>query len=92
MTEKIKQEIRLPVWSLTFIFTILVGLISFIIGTTAASQKIKDDIVHNARKIEIVEKELETKASKEKVDLIYNAVLRLETKIDNLNNGSTQHK
>lgn len=92
MTEKIKQEIRLPVWSLTFIFTILVGLISFIIGTTADSQKIKDDIVHNARKIEIVEKELDTKASKEKVDLIYNAVLRLETKIDNLNNGSTQHK
>jgi hypothetical protein len=75
-----------PRWAWSVILTAFLGLMSFTIGASAGNQKIKDNIESNRETIQRdyieLKNELDTKASKEKVDLTYEAVIRIEGKLD----------
>lgn len=95
MTEKMNQQIKIPVWATGIILTLFLTLMSFTVSISANNQEMRSDISTNKRDISMheievkdqmkhLEEELEKKASEEKVDLIYQTVLRLEDKIDKL--------
>jgi len=76
----------MPKWAWSIIFTVILALMSFGISAIAGNQKMKDNIQTNANNIERHDKEmndaLKDKASKEKVDMTYDIVLRIEGKLD----------
>jgi predicted Holliday junction resolvase-like endonuclease len=69
------KGITLPSWAATIIVTIFLALFSLSMAVSAKSQKMESDIEHN-------EEEINKKASEEKVQMVYDAVLRMEKKLD----------
>jgi len=85
MGEAIERS-GVPKWAWSIILTSFLALMSFTIGATAGNQKMKDNIETNTNNIERHDKEMTNalgeKASKEKVDLVYETLLRVEGKLD----------
>jgi 5-bromo-4-chloroindolyl phosphate hydrolysis protein len=63
MTEKLKSSIYVPVWVLTLLFPILVGLMSFTISISVKAGEQK-------QKIENLEKVIDSKADKTDIQYI----------------------
>lgn len=87
MGEAIERS-GVPKWAWSIILTAFLALMSFTIGATAGNQKMKDNIKINSSNIERLSEE---KASSEKVDAVakevdrvYEAIIRMEGKIDHL--------
>ena len=85
MGEAIKKS-GVPGWAWGIIFTSFVTLMSFTVGAAAGNQKIKDDIQYNSYQINKndinANSELDKKASMEMVDRNYEALIRIEDKLD----------
>jgi hypothetical protein len=75
-----------PGWAWGIIFTSFLTLMSFTIGIAAGNQKMKDDIYQNQFMIEKhnieIRDELDKKANKELMERNYEALLRIESKLD----------
>jgi len=76
----------MPGWAWGILLTSFITLISFTIRTAAMGQRMESDIITNSWKIEKhdieVNAELEKKASKELMQRNYEALLRIENKLD----------
>lgn len=79
MGERTKDGLRLPPWAISMIATLLVVVMGFTIRASARAQQMKSDIDVNTVNIEKLDVE---KASKEKVDMTYETVMRIEEKLD----------
>ena len=79
MGEVFSGRIKVAPWVVTLFAGMLITFLSFTIRTSARAQEMKSDIDINKSSIERLDEE---KASEEKVEMIYNIVLRTEKKLD----------
>lgn len=86
MVDKLKNDVRLPVWAVSLIVTLMLSAFTWTLANTTESQRMRSEIEYNKASIlaheTTVKEALDNKASKEKVDMMYEAVLRLERKFD----------
>jgi len=93
MVDKIKTSVRVPVWTVSLIITLLLAAFSWSSLNVKTTQELRSGVETNADNIELnyknikdhekdVLRALDKKASKEKVNLTYDAIIRLEDKFD----------
>lgn len=87
MGERIRDKIKAPSWVITLMAGVLITFMSFTIRTSARAQEMKSDIKTNQENIEKLD---EGKGSKDKVDMTYDIVLRIERKLDDHISKTTQ--
>ena len=91
--EKKKGGVTIPIWAISIFISLLFTLMSFTIAFSSGVQEVKSDVKTNRIHIDDRRTELEScqinfsdqlekKANKETVDLIYESQIRMEGKLD----------
>lgn len=84
MTEKLNQEVILPSWMVIVFVTVFLAFMGYLTAQVKSDQDVATRVEMSAKERAEIKAELANKADKEELTRIYNAVDKINEKLDKL--------